>query len=96
MWGSTKRTNSLREENVREFHKFHSWFPSGYYLELSEPNLRILKRPDDSMVAAFFPETANKAILQRTANEDYQKRSNDPTQPEPRARRGSQETVTEE
>lgn len=94
MQGWAKITKSLGEENAREFHKFHSWFPSGYYLDLSEPNLRTLKRPDDSMVAAFLPEAANKAILQRTANEDYLKRSTNPTQP--RARLDSQETVTEE
>lgn len=79
---------------MRESHKFHSWFPSGYYLDLSEPNLRILKRPDGSMVAAFLPEAANKATLQRTADADYQKRSNDPTQPR-RARLDGQESVME-
>ncbi|MGB3632427.1 MAG: hypothetical protein WA982_00150 [Rubrobacteraceae bacterium] len=63
--------------------KFYRWFPSGYYLDLSEPDLHILKRPDDSMVAAFFPEAAEKETLQRTAHEDYWEQSENLTNSEP-------------
>lgn len=51
--------------------RFYSWLPTDYYVDLSEPDLRILKRPDNSMVAAFLPEFATREKLQRTADSDY-------------------------
>jgi hypothetical protein len=61
--------------------EFHHWLPTGYYLDLSEPDLHILKRPDGSMVYTFFPEAATRATLQQTAVADYREqngRSKDP------------------
>lgn len=57
-----------REKVDNNYHRF----PSGYYLDLSEPHLRILKRSDSSMVAAFFPEMATKETLRRAAAADYE------------------------
>jgi hypothetical protein len=64
-------------------HKFYRWLPEGYYLDLSEPDLHILKRPDGSMVYTFFPEAATRAKLQQTANVDYREQNANSTDPKP-------------
>ena len=62
--------------------EFYRWFPTGYYLDLSEPNLYILKRPDGSMVYTFFPESAKRETLQRTAHEDYREQNQNSPDPD--------------
>ena len=63
--------------------KFYSWFPPDYYLDLSEPDLHILRRPDGSMVTAFLPELAQRETLQRTAHKDYRKQNGNLLDPVP-------------
>lgn len=66
-------------------HEFYRWLPSGYYMDLSEPNMQILKRPDGSMVAAFFPESAKRETLKQTAHEDYRNRNGNSADSGPRS-----------
>jgi hypothetical protein len=47
-------------------------FPSlSYYLEESDPDILILRRQDDSLVAAFSASGATKEGIIEAAEEDY-------------------------
>ena len=47
-------------------------FPSfDYYLDESDPDIMILRRQDDSFVAAFSAEGATKESIRESAMEDY-------------------------
>ncbi len=43
-----------------------------YYLDESDPDIVILRRQDDSFVAAFSASGATKESILETAKEDYQ------------------------
>ena len=62
---------SKNREEDRNAHGFFGWLPPGYYLDTSEPNLRLLKRFDGATVRAFLPELGTKEELQQTAISDY-------------------------
>jgi hypothetical protein len=47
-------------------------FPSfNYYLDESDPDIVVLRRQDDSFVAAFSAEGATKEGIRQAAEEDY-------------------------
>ena len=47
-------------------------FPSvNYYIDESDPDIVILRRPDDSFVAAFSARGATKEGVIEAAKEDY-------------------------
>ncbi len=44
-----------------------------YYLDESDPDIVILRRQDDSFVAAFSADGATKESIAEAAKEDYRK-----------------------
>ena len=49
----------------------------GYYLDESDPDILILRRHDDSFVAAFSASGATRAGIREAAEEDYYRASRD-------------------
>jgi hypothetical protein len=49
----------------------------GYYLDESDPDILILRRRDDSFVAAFSASGATRAGICEAAEEDYYRASRD-------------------
>jgi hypothetical protein len=49
-----------------------SALPELYYLDESDPDILILRRKDDSFVAAFSAQGAIREAIVDAANEDYQ------------------------
>ena len=45
--------------------------PEGYYLDESDPDLIVLRRPDGSFVGAFSAEGATEEAIERFAREDH-------------------------
>jgi hypothetical protein len=43
----------------------------GYYLDESDPDILILRRRDDSFVAAFSAQGATREVIREAAEEDY-------------------------
>ncbi len=52
---------------IFHFPKFH------YYLDESDPDIVILRRQDDSFVAAFSASGATRESILEAAKEDYRK-----------------------
>ena len=44
-----------------------------YYLDESDPDVIVLRRQDDSFIAAFSARGATKEGIEQTAKEDYAK-----------------------
>jgi hypothetical protein len=51
-----------------EEHKLPVW---NYYLDESDPDIQLLRREDDSFVAAFSAQGATKEGILQAAMEDY-------------------------
>jgi hypothetical protein len=51
-----------------EEHKLPVW---NYYLDESDPDIVVLRREDDSFVAAFSAQGATKEGIREAAMEDY-------------------------
>ncbi len=51
-----------------EEHKLPAW---NYYLDESDPDILVLRRQDDSFVAAFSAQGATKEGIREAAMEDY-------------------------
>ena len=49
----------------------------GYYLDESDPDILILRRRDDSFVAAFSASGATREGIREAAMEDYYRTSSD-------------------
>lgn len=49
-----------------------SWLPAGYSLDECNPDVLILHRPDDSVVAAFSTNGATREGIRKAAEEDRQ------------------------
>jgi hypothetical protein len=45
--------------------------PDSYYLDESDPDILILRRNDDTFVAAFSSQGASREGIVETAKEDY-------------------------
>jgi hypothetical protein len=62
----------VRKGDVKMGEKFH--FPKfHYYLDESDPDIVILRRQDDSFVAAFSASGATREGILEAAKEDYRK-----------------------
>ena len=46
------------------------WLPPGYFLDRSDPELLILRRPDGSFVAAYSARGATRKGIRQAAEED--------------------------
>jgi hypothetical protein len=46
--------------------------PAGYYLDESDPDVVLLRRPDRSVVAVFAARGATEEAIEEAAREDYE------------------------
>jgi hypothetical protein len=63
-------------DNKQERHERgeqESALPPSYYLDESDPDILILRRPDDTFVAAFSAQGATREGIVEAAKEDYYK-----------------------
>jgi hypothetical protein len=61
------------EQERHEREEQESALPSSYYLDESDPDILILRRQDDSFVAAFSSQGATREGIVEAAKEDYYK-----------------------
>ncbi|CAN5890644.1 hypothetical protein BH23ACT11_BH23ACT11_29270 [soil metagenome] len=54
--------------------RFYAWLPPGYYVDGTVPKLQVLRRPDGSVVVAFFPEAAMAEEIWHAADIDFRRR----------------------
>jgi hypothetical protein len=67
---------SVLADNEQERHERgeqESALPPSYYLDESDPDILILRRPDDTFVAAFSAQGATREGIVEAAKEDYYK-----------------------
>jgi hypothetical protein len=60
-----------RKQERHERGKKEPALPNAYYLDESDPDVLILRRQDDSFVAAFSAQGATREGLVAAAREDY-------------------------
>ena len=66
---------SVLADNEQERHErgeLESALPTSYYLDESDPDILILRRQDDSFVAAFSAQGATREVIEQAAWEDYE------------------------
>lgn len=59
------------------------WLPPGYFLDRSDPELLILRRPDGSFVAAFSARGATREGIRQAAEADARHRLHTSTHSRP-------------
>jgi hypothetical protein len=80
---TTRRVGTLVLEKGTGFHiqtrvgvyELPPWLRPTYFLDESDPDILVLRRAENSFVAAFSAQGATRESIRQAAEEDYQERN---------------------